>query len=334
MEFFMFTSAVFLALSTGQRVDAQEVANRYLRQLQNANAVSGVYNLSITGGTYGMGDVKFSLNREGQFRAMTSTSEEVFDGKFKYLRDLRRNTYQVFDSRSAGFPLLTCFEPMVQSKNIRREGDIFTGTGSPVATTFEGTDAVQMAFNNQRRYINPVTALPSGFTETVGGVQYVGIFKQVNLEPRLGQNPFNFTPRAGERQVPVVTDGLVAVGRTLPVTNLRGVSNSVLSVLMFVRPSGSASVDAMNGLADLAKRSRPKLNVLAVSTDNQNANQFFRGRRTPITTIQDEGLARAAGVTQYPTMVVVDRMGRVIHSEAAGMEGTLKSVLQNNGYTF
>jgi hypothetical protein len=33
-------------------------------------------------------------------------------------------------------------------------------------------------------------------------------------------------------------------------------------------------------------------------------------------------------------MIVVDRDGRIVHAEAAGMEGTLKSVLQSNGYTF
>ena len=330
----MLISAVFLAASTGQRIDAQEVASRYLRQLQNASTVSGVYNLSLSGGAYGSGDVKFSLDREGHFRAMTSNSEEIFDGKYKYVRDLVRNTYKIYDSRAAGFPLLTGFEPLVQSKNIERKLDIFNGTGSPVVTTFEGTEAVQMAFGNQRRYINPASALPSGYTETVDGVQYKAVFKQVNLEPRLGPNPFAFTPRAGERQVPVLTSGLIPVGRQLQASKLRGVSNSILTVLVFVRPSGAASVDAMNGLADLARRSRPKLNVLAVSTDTQNANQFFRGRRTPVTTIQDNELARAAGVSQYPTMVVVDRDGRVVHAEAGGLEGTLKSVLQSNGYTF
>lgn len=335
----MVTSALFLALSSGQQVDAQEVANRYLRQLQNARAISGVFDLSVSGVSFGSSEAKFEINRDGHFKVVTSSSEELFDGKYKYVRDLSKMTYKVFDIRATGFPLLTTFEPLVQSDSIQSRGDLFTGTGSPVVTTFEGANSVQMVFGTQRRYLNPVTALPLGYTDTVNGLQYKAVFKQVNLEPRLGARAFEFSPKPGERQVPVVTDGLVKVGSTLPGATsplLQGrLGNSILTVIVYTRASGASSNDAMNALGNLARRARPKLNVIAINSEAQPAAQYFRGRRTPITTIQDsDNLTQSAGVSQFPTVVVVDREGRVVHAEAAGMEGTLQSVLQSNGYTF
>ena len=334
----MLTSAVFLALQTGQQVDAQEVAARYLRQLQNATTASGVFDLSLSGVTAGQGTVKFAINREGQFRVTTAVNEELFDGRYKYSRDFKAQTYKVFDSRAAGFPLLSAFEPMVQSKNVQRTLEIFTGTGSPVITNFEGKDAIQMAFGTQRRYINPGTGLPAGYTDTVNGIQYKAAFRQINIDSPLSSDAFVFNHRAGERQVPVVTDGLISVGKTLSIDASSPVASrmngSILTALVFVRPSNSASADTMNGLADLARRARPKLNVIAISSDNQPAEQYFRGRRTPVPTLRAPELTSAARVSQFPTIVVIDRNGRVVHAEAGGLEGTIKSALQSNGYTF
>ena len=336
----MFTSALILALGTGQQVDAQEVATRYLRQLQNANAAAGVFSLSLNGAAVGTGEAQFAINREGQFRVSTTGSEEIFDGRYKYVRDIPKMTYQVFDSRSTGFPLFTPFEPIVQSKSIAdRTVALFTGTGSPVVTQFEGANSVQMEFGSTKRYLNPSTALPSGFTMSAGGVEYKGVFKQVTLEPRLGNNLVTFSSKPGERQVPVVTNGLPKVGTSLPGgadKSLAGrFSNAILTVVVYTRASQAASNDAMIALGDLARKSRPKLNVIAINSESQPASQFFRGRRIPVSTILDStGLTQAAGVTQFPTMIVADREGKVVHAEAGGMEGTIKSVLQSNGYTF
>jgi outer membrane lipoprotein-sorting protein len=336
----MLTAALFLALSNGQQVDAQEVANRYLRQLKNASAISGVFSLSLGGAAIGTGEANFAINREGQFRVSTSGSEEIFDGRYKFVRDITKMTYQVFDSRSVGFPLLTPFEPIVQSKSISdRTAPIFTGTGSPVVTDFDGASSVQMAFGDTRRYINPATGLPSGFTLNANGVQYKGVFKQVNLEPRLSNNTFVFEPKPGERQVPVVTPGLAKIGAQLAGANDKPLagsfSNTILTVVVYTRASQTVSNDAMIALGSLARKSRPRLNVIAINSENQSPSQYFRGRKTPISTITDTAnLTQAAGVTQFPTMIVVDRDGRIVHAEAAGMEGTLKSVLQSNGYTF
>jgi outer membrane lipoprotein-sorting protein len=336
----MFTSALILAVGTGQQVDAQEVATRYLRQLQNANAAAGVFSLSLRGGAVGTGEAQFAINREGQFKVSTTGSEEIFDGRYKFVRDIPKMTYQVFDSRSTGFPLFTPFEPIVQSKSIAdRTVALFTGTGSPVVTQFEGANSVQMEFGATRRYINPVTALPSGFTMSVGNVEYKGVFKQVTLEPRLGDNTFTFAPKAGERQIPVVTSGLPKVGSYLPGASEKPLagrfSSAILTVVVYTRASQAASNDAMVALGDLGRTSRPRLNVIAINSESQPASQFFRGRRLPVSTIFDAaGLTQAAGVTQFPTMIVVDREGKVVHAEASGMEGTIKSVLQSNGYTF
>jgi outer membrane lipoprotein-sorting protein len=334
----MLTSTLFLALSNGQQVNAQEVADRYLRQLQNAQAVSGTFKLSVSGAAAGSSEAKFVINREGHFRVSTSSTEELFDGRYKYVRDLNKQTYKVFDTRAIGFPLLTAFEPLVQSPLIQNRTELFTGTGSPVASSFEGANSVQMAFGNQRRYINPATALPAGYTESANGIDYKAVFTMVNLEPRPSASAFEFTIKPGERQVPVVTSGLMKVGSVLPSGSespLGGrFSNSILTVLVFTRASGAASNDAMIGLCNLARQSQPKLNVLAINSETQPAAQYFRGRRTPIPTIQDTtNLTQSAGATQFPTLVVVDREGRVLHAEAAGMEGTIKSFLQSNGYT-
>jgi outer membrane lipoprotein-sorting protein len=334
----MFFSAIILPLTAIQTIDADVVASRYISLLQNSNTASGVFNVTVTGAMAGQGDVTFAINRDGQFRLTTLVNEELFDGKLKYSRDFNKLTYKVYDSRAAGFPLLTAFEPIVRSKSVDLRDPLFSGKGSPISTSFDGTPAVEMAYGTQRRYINPATALPSGYTDAVNGVQYRAVFKQVNLDAQLGQNTFSFNPRPGERQVPVITEGLIAAGQTLNLASSNDLSNrvggSILTVLVFVRPSNAASADAMSGLADLARKSRPKLNVIAVSSDNKTAAQYFRNRRTPVPTIEDAQLTRAAGVTQFPTMLILDRNAKVIHAEACGLEGTVRSVLQSNGYTF
>ena len=336
-------SSITFAISLVAQTSPVQVAERYRDTLRSAQSISGSYTVVLRKeGIERMGSVAFAVAKNGRSRQTTGVTDEIFDGNMLFTRNYATSTYTVKDKRIFGAPLIPGLEFFIDNSDYK---SITQGINlnSAVNSTFAGAEAVQILGNSQQVFISPSSSLPLGFVYE-GGPSVTGTFNGLRLNSGVTDADFIFLPKTGERQVPVTTPGLIAVGSKLPTAANQAVRDAIRNmladnkhaVLVFASRDSAASLDLMKGIASINRGSNNTARAMAISSANNNIADKFQRSRPFIPVVidaatSDLSLATACGVSLYPTVIVVNQAGTVVHAEVGGMEGTLKSFLNNAG---
>lgn len=308
-----------------QRMDSspEKIVARCATQLRNAKTLSGTYSLRASGAKAFAGTVNFVLEKDAKIALDGKNSKEVFDGKTHIVADKARKTYTVRDPRTSGIPYQVGFEGFANIK------------GSPIMSfldskksdmrTVDGVPVVAVSGNDRIVYISPESALPYGVSMIIDGVRYEMRFSNVVLNPVVSAGTFDAIVPGDFTQVPYVTSSMIKVGKKA--MTMENPGQSVLSaniqgsdkhVLLFTNsnvPSREA-VTSLNRFASELDDQRVGFTVVAQGGKPSGMDKSNKALKfvNDMALMQNQ-IANAYGVIQFPSIVVVDRNGTVLHRQ-------------------
>jgi hypothetical protein len=251
--------------------------------------------------------------------------------------DKRNKTYQLRDPRIFGVPYLLGFESFVDDKQTKLSS-VLKPEGSTLVT-FDGKLAAKVPTGDQVIYIDAKTALPVGCEYKVGATKYLLRYRDVQLNKDLRTDAFSFNPSSGMKEIPVDTLSMIKIGERAPSIDGSAaqkalgnyVSDKKVTVVAFVQSNSSASSAFVQKMRDLSKSSPKELGMVVVS-NTRDTGKLVKGK-LGLPLIVEGGvkdlLTSAYGVTNYPTIYILDSEGVVRHRQIGGSESLIREALSS-----
>jgi outer membrane lipoprotein-sorting protein len=330
-------SVAYAAMIANPQVEqAGDIVRRCNVSLTSAQTVVGNYLVAADGDQKFFGRVNFSLKKGSNLVLDSLRTTEIFRDNFQFVIDKRTKTYQVRDPRVFGVPYLIGFESFIDDDRISLKDYIKADQTSLV--TFDGKLAAKVVNKYQTVYIDAVTALPAGYEYSVGGTKYLVRYRDVQLNKELKADTFSFTPSAGMKEVAVDSPAMLAINSLVPfkdsVASHKSLKTMIegkkATVVAFIGNEGAPSSELVNRMRELAKTAPKELGMVVVS-DKKDLRRIVQGRlglnHIVETEISGNRLASVFGVSNRPSLYVLDSSGKVVHRQIGGSENLLREAL-------
>jgi outer membrane lipoprotein-sorting protein len=318
--------------------EAADIVKRCSAILGSAKTIQGSYYLSAEGDRRFFGRVKFHLKKDNMIKLSTTSTDDIFDGKNRYVIDRRAKTFDQRDIRIFGVPYVMGFEAFQVSKDVSFGAPLSADNAEMVK--FDGRDAVKVSDPIRTLYIEKSTQLPLGFQYSDGAVKYTARFFEIKVDQEIPDSAFEVSSTEGLTEVPVVSAGMIKSGTAAPVvdspaqkviTEMIGSKEAV--VLAFLNRT-DPSRELIQNLSAMAGAKKSELGIMAIG-NNRDVNRLYRGKLPfPMMIEQDlssERLALSYGVTEYPAIIVLDKDGIVQHRQVGGSIALVKKALADLG---
>jgi outer membrane lipoprotein-sorting protein len=326
------------AMVAPQRADesADKIIVRCSTQLRNAKTLSGTYTLRASGTKTFAGTVDFILEKDSKLVLEGKNTKEVFDGKIHLVADKNKKTYNLRDPRTSGIPYQVGFEGFTNIK------------GSPVMSfldpkrsemrTVDGSKVVAVTGSDRVVYISPESALPFGVSMMIGGTRYEIRFSNVVLNPVVQSGAFETVVPGDYTFVPYVSPSMIKVG--IAASQMDNPAQEVVSanikesekqVLIFTNNNvpSRETISTLNRFATDLDDQRIGFTVIAQNGKPSGMDRTNKALKFVNDTAMGQNqIATAYGVTQFPSIIVVDRNGKVLHRQVGSETDFLLRVIR------
>lgn len=313
-----------------------KIVARCASQLRNAKTISGTYTLRTSGAKTFAGTVNFVLEKDSKIMLEGKNTKEVFDGKMHMVADKGKKTFTLRDVRTTGIPYQVGFEgfPIIKNSPVMS----FLNAKRADLRNVDGQSMVAVTGDDRIVYISPESALPMGASLRMGGIQYEMRFSNVVLNPVVTPETFEALLPGDFTQIPFVTPSMIKLGdRALSMENAgqpmltQFIGEKEKQVLIFTNSNAPSreSVSLMNRFAADLDDSRIGFTVIAQNgkpsgmASSNKALKFINDAA-----LGQNQIASAYGVTQFPSVVVVDQSGKVIHRQVGSETDFLLKVIR------
>ena len=348
----MVTIGLFIAASAIQRNQAGDVLAKSLLTLDRAKTVVGVFT-QTSAGEHGIARGEFHLKKDANLAVFSKLNSEICDGVMRTSIDRVRGTYTVRDVRVFELPYLPGFEGFTLNngkslvEKFKNEAITARTAAQPQnvrMTRMDGKDVVAYTVGGSNIFLDTVTAMPIGAEFRGENGKRVSMkFSNVKTDVNVPDNTFSFHGNEREQEVKVFQRGMMNVGNRLPVANTEGMAmldkamkGKRNSVILFFDDKNAPCGEMLQKMYQISKHCPKDVAVIGVAR-TKNWRKMFTGRLN-FTVIEDaeftkDSIVGAFGVTNYPTLYVIDHQSEATYVQIGSNDGELNPILRGLGFS-